>query len=108
MIHINLLPENYFTMKQRRRNFSGKQKAKIALAALQERQSASEIARIYEIHPNQVSQWKKQAREILEQGFTDKRKSDRSKQDQQALIDHLYQRIGQLQVELEWLKKKIE
>lgn len=95
-------------MKRNRRNFSGKQKAKIALAALQERQAASEIAREHEVHPNQVSQWKKQALEILQRGFEDNRKSARAERDQQELIDHLYQRIGQLQVELDWLKKKSE
>jgi transposase len=95
-------------MKRKRRTFSSKQKAKIALAALQERQPASEIARVHEVHPNQVSQWKRQALEILQTGFEDKRKSARTEQDQQALIEHLYQRIGQLQVELDWLKKKSE
>ncbi len=79
-----------------------------ALAALQERQPASEIAKEHEVHPNQVSQWKKQALEILQTGFEDQRKTARSHQDQQELVEHLYQRIGQLQVELDWLKKKSE
>lgn len=78
------------------------------MAALQERHPASEIARTHEVHPNQVSQWKKQALEILQTGFEDQRKADRSQQGQQELIGHLYQRIGQLQVELDWLKKKSE
>ena len=105
---IILSATNYLEMKRKRRTFSAKQKAKIALAALQERQPASEIAKEHEVHPNQVSQWKKQALEILQTGFEDQRKTARSHQDQQELVEHLYQRIGQLQVELDWLKKKSE
>ncbi len=48
-------------MSRKRRTFSAKQKAKIALAALQERLPKGEIATQYEVHPNQVSLWKKQA-----------------------------------------------
>ncbi len=94
-------------MNRKRRSFSSSQKAKIALAALQEPQTASEIAREHEVHPNQVGKWNKQSLEILQMGFTSKRKIERSQQDQQELIEHLYQRIGQLQVELDWLKKSL-
>lgn len=95
-------------MSKKRRTFSSKQKSKIALAALQERKTGSEIAKEYGVHPNQVSQWKKQALEGLEDLFTDQRKSKRVEQEQSALISRLYEQVGRLQVELEWLKKKSE
>ena len=66
----------------------------------------SEIARQYEVHPNQVSKWKQQALEGLQAIFEDRRKQDKAKEDQQALLDELYQKIGRLQVQVDWLKKK--
>lgn len=93
-------------MSRKRRTFSAKQKAKIALAALQERLPKGEIATQYEVHPNQVSQWKKQALEGLEAIFEDGRKQVVESNDQNQIIEELYQKIGRLQMELDWLKKK--
>jgi len=61
-------------------------------------------------HPNQITQWKKQLLDELPQIFADKRvKGNKGKdQDHQALEAQLYQQIGQLKVELDWLKKKSE
>ena len=56
------------------------------------------------MHPNQLGQWKRQALEALPEVFNQRR--DKSRADQEALVDRLYQRIGQLEVELDWLKKK--
>jgi transposase len=52
-------------MGKKRKTLSGKEKATIALEALRERQTLSEIAQKYEVHPTQVSAWKKEAREHL-------------------------------------------
>lgn len=93
-------------MGKKRRTFSSKQKSKIALAALQERKTGAEIAQEYGVHPNQVSQWKKQALEGLEGLFLDQRKQQRQHLEQTELISRLYEQVGKLQVELEWLKKK--
>jgi transposase-like protein len=93
-------------MSRKRRVFSAKQKAKIALAALQERLPKGEIATQYEVHPNQVSLWKKQALDGLEAIFEDGRKQVSQTDDQAQIIDELYQKIGRLQMELDWLKKK--
>lgn len=94
-------------MGQKRRTFSAKQKSKIALDAIKERMTASEIAKKYLIHPNQVSKWKSTALEGLEDLFLDKRKSAIQKQEQEELTDKLYRQVGKLQMELEWLKKKV-
>ncbi|MFK7983328.1 MAG: transposase [Saprospiraceae bacterium] len=94
-------------MGQKRRTFSAKQKSKIALDAIKERMTASEIAKKYLIHPNQVSKWKSTALDGLEDLFLDKRKSAIEKQAQEELTDKLYRQVGKLQMELEWLKKKV-
>lgn len=93
-------------MSRKRRTFSAKQKAKIALTALQERLPKGEIAAQYEVHPNQVSLWKKQALDGLEGIFEDGRKQTDQTAEHQQIIEALYQKIGQLQMELDWLKKK--
>ena len=93
-------------MKQKRRTFSANEKSRIAIEAIQERLTASEIAKKYMVHPNQVSKWKHTALEGMNDSFTDKRKSDCEKKEQEELTDKLYRQVGKLQMELEWLKKK--
>ena len=79
-------------------------KSKVALEAIKGQKTISEIASEYEVHPNQVSQWKRQLRDGLEDVFTDPRRSGRSEEKEK---DRLYQEIGRLKVELDWLKKKL-
>jgi putative transposase len=91
--------------KRRRRKRHGADfKSRVALEALKEQRTVNEIAALYEVHPVQVSQWKKQAREGLAELFSTGRVRD--EKDDEALRDRLYQEIGQLKVELDWLKKK--
>lgn len=85
--------------------FTPQQKAAVALAALKEVQTISQISSAYEVHPNQVGVWKKQAREGLQEIFSDKRKKENQTQDQ--LIEELYKLVGQRDAELAWLKKKL-
>lgn len=87
-----------------RKQYSAQFKAKVALEALRGHKSTNEIASEHGIHPTQLAQWKKQLVEELPSLFSDKRA--KSTQEDQALKDRLYQQIGQLQVELDWLKKK--
>jgi putative transposase len=89
--------------KSRRRNFRAGFKAKVVVEAIKGRRSVNELASRYEVHPTQITQWKKQALEGLPNLFTDGR-SKREKTDEE-LKARLYQQIGQLQVELDWLKK---
>ena len=91
-------------MKKGRRNHSAEFKARVALEALKGIKSMSELASEYEVHPNQISKWKKQALAELPGIFSERHK--REEDNQEALKARLYQQIGQLQVELEWLKKK--
>lgn len=87
-----------------RRQHSAEFKAKVALEAIRAQRTANEIAGAYGVHPIQVTQWKKQALDELPQVFTRRRAKDA--QDEAALRAQLYQEIGQLKVELDWLKKK--
>jgi transposase-like protein len=92
-------------MKERqRRNFSGDFKARVALEAIKGQRTVQEIASHYGVHPNQISKWKRQAIEELPSVFADRRL--REHESDEALKAALYQQIGQLQVELDWLKKK--
>jgi len=89
---------------QKRNVYSGKFKSKVALAAIENRKTVAELASDYQIHPNQVSSWKSQLIKGSEDIFSDKRKKE--SMDTSQLIEELYRQIGQLKVELDWLKKK--
>jgi putative transposase len=87
-----------------RKRFDKSFKAKVALEALKGEETISELASRYEVHPNQISKWKKQALEGLPDLFGDKRqKGNKSASDREA---ELFEQIGRLKVELDWLKKK--
>ena len=88
-----------------RKIFTPNQKAQIAIAALTREQTIAQIASENQVHPTQVNQWEKIAKEGLPTLFVDKRKHEY--QDLQNKIDQLYKIIGQRDSELDWLKKKL-
>ena len=90
-------------MSQRKQR-DGRFKAQVALEAIKNQQSISQIASEYGVNPAQVSQWKKQVLEQLPQLFSSRRAKTVSDNDQ--LVAELYRQIGQLKVELDWLQKK--
>lgn len=91
-------------MARKRRTFTAAFKAKVALAAIGGEGTLAELASRFEIHPNQVATWKKQAIQGMTESLSDGRKTaDKENQDREA---KLFQQIGQLQFELDWLKKK--
>lgn len=79
-------------------------KSKVALEALKEEKTSTELAGEYQVHPEQIRKWKQIAKEGLVEIFSEKKK--RKDRDKEELIRELYQQIGQLKVELDWLKKK--
>ncbi len=91
-------------MSRQRRRHSAAYKAKVALAAIKEGLTLAQIASRYEVHATQVRQWKSQALMSMESGF--KRKHERDKKEQQAEFSSLYEQIGRLQMQLDWVKKK--
>lgn len=86
--------------------FSPELKANVALEAIKGLLTVPQIASKFEIHPQQVGRWKKEAEEILKSGFTDKRKKENF--DHQRIIDELHKAIGQKEMTIEWLKKKLQ
>ncbi len=90
--------------KKKRKTFSGAQKAKIALETVKNIKTINEIAQENEVHPSQVSQWKKELLANAGSLFEGKRGPKAVKA--QDNPDRLYARIGQLNMELDWLKKK--
>ena len=92
-------------MRKTRRKFTSEFKSKVAIEALKERYSLSELSERFELHPNQISQWKQEFLEKSKDVFD--KKSSKSKEDQVDL-DTLYTKIGQLEVERDYLKKNLK
>lgn len=91
-------------MTQKRRQYNGQFKFKVALEAVKGAKTTNQIASEYGLHPNQVSGWKKQLLEAGPDVF--QRPSNRQEREQASQETELYEQIGRLKMELEWLKKK--
>lgn len=92
--------------KRGRKSYSPEFKAKVALEAVRGKLTVNEIAKQFEVHPNQVGIWKKQLLDSIADIFADGRSKPAASENAEQLQAHLYQQIGQLKVELDWLKKK--
>jgi transposase len=88
----------------KRKRYSKETKAKVAVEALKGHRTVAQIASEFGVHVNQVNRWKKEAFAALPSVFGDGR--DKKDKESERERDMLYQQIGKLQVELEWLKKK--
>lgn len=89
--------------KAKRTKHSSDFKAKVALAALKEESTITEIAVKFGVHPNQVGQWKRRAVEGLADVFSGR--TGQESTDQEAKVKELHAKIGQLQVERDFLAK---
>ena len=88
-----------------RKTYSPELKAKIAVEAIRELRTVSELAAAYDVHPSVIKRWKRQVLEQMPSLFSSRKQRVQEKQ-QEELTATLYQQIGQLKVELDWLKKK--
>lgn len=91
-------------MSRKRRQFTGDFKFRVALEAVRGLKTTNEMARAHEVHPNQIGQWK---RHLLDQGCSlFEQNGSQAQQEQASRESELYEQIGRLKVELDWLKKK--
>jgi transposase len=90
---------------KKRRKFDAVFKAKVALEAIANERTINEIAAKYQVHPAQISRWKRElaigASSLFEQG------SQSTTNDRDNEVSELHQKIGQLTIEVDWLKKKL-
>ena len=88
----------------RRKNHSDKFKAKVAIEAAKALRTTSELSREFGVHPNQILKWKQILLESAPELFA--RGAGAQAHSEEELTSKLYQRIGELEVRLDWLKKK--
>ena len=92
-------------MGKKRRQFTDKFKAKVALEAVKGVKTLAELASEYQVHPNQVSEWKKQLLSHAPELFS--RKNAGSVRSEEELTAPLYEEIGRLKMDVKWLEKKL-
>ena len=90
-------------MKKKRRKFTGAFKAKVAIEALKERETLAELSKRFEVHPNMISKWKQEFLEKSAEIF-DKKSDSETEVD----AEKLYSKIGQLEMENDFLKKSLK
>jgi transposase-like protein len=91
-------------MSTQRKQYSAEFKARVALEALKGLKTVNELGSTYGVHPTQIAHWKHRLQKEMAEIFSARRA--KREQAQEALQAQLYQQIGQLKVELDWLKKK--
>lgn len=87
-----------------KKSYTAKFKAKVAIEAIKEEESTNELSSRFEVHSSQIRRWKNTAIDEMPSLF--KEAVGKGKGNEDKLIDELYKQIGQLKVELDWLKKK--
>ncbi len=91
-------------MANKRRRFTAEFKARVVRAALREDKTLAALAGQFDVHPNQITEWKRQVLDALPEVFGRRKAADaRASEEHEA---RLYEQVGKLQVELEWMKKK--
>ena len=91
-------------MTGHRKRYDGTFKAKVVLESLKNEKTIAELASEHHVHPNQIALWRKQALENLPALFSSRQAKDEKAQEEER--DELLKQIGQLKVEVDWLKKK--
>jgi len=88
-----------------RKSFTKEFRAKVALAAIKGDKTIAELASEFDVHPSQITAWKKTAIKNMDSLFERKKSKENKKQNK--LIDALYKKIGTIQMENDWFKKKL-
>ena len=92
--------------KGTRKQHSGEVKARVAVAAIKGDRTVNEIATMYGVHPTMIAKWKKELLAEAPQIFANRRSA--AVRAQEDLTGTLYKEIGRLNMELDWLKKKVD
>jgi transposase-like protein len=92
------------SIMRQRKAYNANLKAKIGIEAIKEEKTINELAGLYGVHPNQISQWKKKILESAPSVFTSKENNELNKMKKEQ--ENLYRRVGELTMEVEYLKKK--
>lgn len=95
-------------MKKSRRKFSAEFKAKVALEALKERETLKELAERFEVHANQISQWKQEFIDKSATIFESEKKKAKQEKEQETSRELLYEKIGRLEMENDFIKKNLK
>lgn len=91
------------------RTFNPQEKSQVALAAIKNDKTMAQISSDFKLHPTQIGLWKKQVTDNLVDLFKDNKKKEKQKElENQTTLDNLYKLIGQRDLELDWLKKKLQ
>lgn len=93
-------------MAGKRKTHGGSFKAKVAIAALREQETVAQLSSRYAVHSSQINQWKRIVLEGAEELFATAGRPRKGDFDEVS-VDELYEQIGRLKMELEWLKKKV-
>ena len=93
-------------MKNTRKKHSAEFKAKVAMAAMREEGTVSELAAKYDVHPNLISAWKKQAADGMSHLFARGREKVKVEDDHEAEVAQLHQKIGELTIERDFFRKR--
>ena len=88
-----------------RKRYPASFKARVALEAAKQTRTAADLAKAFQVHPVQISQWKKQLLDNIDSLFRDGRR--REQEEGQARQAELFEQIGRLNMEVEWLKKRL-
>ena len=93
-------------MKKQRRKLTKEFKLQVILETLKEHSTVKELCQKYEVHPNQISKWKQ---DFLDNAllYMDRKKANAGKSTEERETEKLYSKIGQLQMEVDYLKKKL-
>jgi len=92
-------------MRRKRRTFTAEFKLKVIIEALKERLTLTEMSQKFDIHPNQISKWKLDFIENAKKNLSQTK--DNNGQKKEIEIEQLYNKIGRLQMEIDFLKKKL-
>jgi transposase-like protein len=93
-------------MAGKRKTHSVSFKAKVAIAALREQETVGQLSSRYAVHSSQIHQWKRQLLEGAEGLFATTGRP-RKGESEEVSVDALYEQLGRMKMELEWLKKKV-